>query len=86
MQQFLMYVIAGFSGGVIRGLVGFAKHRSSKKKQKFKSSYFATSVLISGVIGSAAGALVGSAQWQISFLAGYAGIDFIENLYKMKIG
>jgi len=24
-------------------------------------------------------------EWQVSFLAGYAGTDFIENLYKIKI-
>jgi hypothetical protein len=25
-------------------------------------------------------------EWQVSFLAGYAGTDFIENLYKIKFG
>ena len=25
-------------------------------------------------------------EWQVSFLAGYAGTDFIENLYKIKLG
>jgi hypothetical protein len=24
-------------------------------------------------------------EWQVSFLTGYAGTDFIENLYKIKL-
>jgi len=42
-------------------------------------------ILISGIIGGAAGALADT-EWQVSFLAGYAGTDFIESLYKIKLG
>ncbi|MFH1244267.1 MAG: hypothetical protein V1487_01680 [bacterium] len=69
MEKFLIYLFAGFLGGVIRGLVGFVKNKT---------------ILISGVVGSAAGILVDT-EWQVSFLPGYAGTDFIENLYKIKI-
>jgi hypothetical protein len=37
------------------------------------------------VVGATAGALADT-EWQVSFLAGYAGTDFIESLYKIKIG
>jgi hypothetical protein len=40
-------------------------------------------ILISGIVGAAAGILADT-EWQVSFLAGYAGTDFIENLYKME--
>jgi len=42
------------------------------------------SIAISGIVGVVAGILADT-EWQVSFLAGYAGTDFIENLYKIKI-
>jgi len=36
-------------------------------------------ILISGIIGGTAGALANT-EWQVSFLVGYAGTDFIESL------
>jgi len=84
MEQFAIYFIAGFCGGIIRGLVGFVKNKTLEKANHFKSSYFLTTILISGIVGAAAGLLVDT-EWQISFLAGYAGTDFIENLYKIKL-
>ncbi|MEK7534297.1 MAG: hypothetical protein AAB600_03060 [Patescibacteria group bacterium] len=84
MEQFVIYLIAGFCGGIIRGLVGFVKNKTLEKVNHFKSSYFLTTILISGIVGAAAG-LLADTEWQISFLAGYAGTDFIENLYKIKL-
>lgn len=40
-------------------------------------------ILISEIVGAAAGILADT-EWQVFFLAGYAGTDFIENLYKIK--
>jgi len=34
-------------------------------------------------VGAAAGILADT-EWQVSFLAGYAGTDFIESLYKSE--
>jgi len=42
-------------------------------------------IAISGIVGAAAGILADT-EWQVSFLAGYAGTDFIESLYKIKFG
>jgi hypothetical protein len=75
--------LAGFLGGIIRGLVGFVKNKTIEKADHFKPSYFVVTILIAGVVGAAAGALADT-EWQVSFLAGYAGTDFIENLYKIK--
>jgi uncharacterized membrane protein YeaQ/YmgE (transglycosylase-associated protein family) len=84
MEKFLIYLFAGFIGGIIRGLVGFVKNKTIEKANHFKPSYFAITILISGIVGAAAGILVDT-EWQVSFLAGYAGTDFIENLYKIKL-
>jgi len=85
MEKFLIYILAGFLGGIIRGLVGFVKNKTLEKADHFKPQYFLTTILISGIIGGAAGALADT-EWQVSFLAGYAGTDFIESLYKIKLG
>lgn len=85
MEKLLIYILAGFLGGVIRGLVGFVKNKTIEKANHFKPQYFLTTTLISGIVGGAAGALADT-EWQVSFLAGYAGSDFIENLYKIKLG
>ena len=51
----------------------------------FKPEYFLITIAISGIVGAAAGILADT-EWQVSFLAGYARTDFIENLYKIKLG
>ena len=84
MEKYLTYFLAGFLGGIIRGLVGFVKNKTLEKANHFKPSYFIVTILISGIVGAAAGILADT-EWQVSFLAGYAGTDFIENLYKIKI-
>ncbi len=84
MEKYLAYILAGFLGGIVRGLVGFVKNKTLEKTNHFKPSYFVLTILISGIVGIAAGALADT-EWQVSFLAGYAGTDFIENLYKIKL-
>ena len=84
MEKFLIYFFAGFLAGIIRVLVGFVKNKTLEKANHFKPSYFIVTILISGIAGAAAGSLADT-EWQVSFLAGYAGTDFIENLYKIKM-
>ena len=85
-------LIAGFAGGVVRGLVGFVKHQFAYKQSKFDVPYFVTMVFISGVIGLLATAAAKGLGISIlgndfgpalAFVAGYAGGDFLENLYKI---
>lgn len=84
--------LAGFAGGVIRGIVGFIKYQYSYKNVSFKWWYFLLMVGISGIVGLAAGWLVkGVVEMDgtlevtkfYAFIAGYAGGDFIENVYKI---
>lgn len=86
-------LIAGFAGGVIRGLVGFVKHQYSYKNVPFKLGYFLSMIGLSGVIGLSAGWISKSfvinfepsfeAIASFAFIAGYAGGDFIENAFKI---
>jgi FtsH-binding integral membrane protein len=86
-------LIAGFFGGVIRGLIGFLKHKFSYKNVKFELTDFLATVFLSGVIGiSVASAVAESGVVTeyfftpaLSFIVGYAGGDFVENIYKMII-
>ena len=85
MEKYLIYILAGSLGGIIRGLVGFVKNKTIEKANHFKPQYFLITIAISGIVGAAAGILADT-EWQVSFLAGYAGTDFIESLYKIKFG
>lgn len=85
-------LLAGFAGGFVRGLVGFTKYKVSIKDLKVKWWYFLLLVLISGLIGLSAGWIAKGIQGEgedfsifYSFIAGYAGGDFIENLYKILV-
>ncbi len=85
-------LLPGFAGGTVRGLVGFTKYKVSIKDLKVKWWYFLLLVLISGIVGLTAGWLVkgvveidGTLEVTkfYAFIVGYAGGDFIENIYKI---
>ena len=89
---YLSILIAGFGGGVVRGLVGFVKHQYSYKDVSFKLPYFLEMMFISGVIGVLTAVAIkelgltffGLPQLTpaLAFVIGYAGGDFLENVYK----
>ncbi|MDP3991143.1 MAG: hypothetical protein Q8P63_02510 [Candidatus Nealsonbacteria bacterium] len=90
----MIYIIfAAFGGGALRGLVGFVKHQFSYKEVKFKPSYFFLMLFVSGIVGSVATlavkeigfTLLSSFTPALAFIIGYAGGDFIENIYKIII-
>lgn len=90
--MYLQILIAGFGGGVVRGLIGFIKHQYSYKNVGFNVSYFLGMSFLSGVVGVLCAASVnelgmtfisGTFTPAIAFIVGYAGGDFIENIYKI---
>ena len=94
--MFYFYIlIAGFGGGVVRGLVGFIKHQFSYKNVGFNLPYFLGMSFISGVVGLLVAMGVKETGFKIlgtesftpalAFIIGYAGGDFLENLYKIII-
>src|SRR4030043_1181707 len=86
-------LIAAFGGGFFRGLVGYVKHQFSYKNVPFNLKYFLGMMFISGVLGMVVTlairelgfTLFGQFTPALSFVIGYAGGDFIENIYKIII-
>jgi len=86
-------IIAAFGGGILRGLVGFIKYQFSYKEVKFRPYYFLAMLLLSGIVGTVATlaikeigfTLLDSFTPALAFIIGYAGGDFIENIYKIII-
>jgi len=61
-----IFFIAGFIGGVLRGIVGLIKYSTSYKDVKIRPWYFIGMVLFSGILGSIA-------AWIVRDL----GVDFL---------
>jgi len=83
MENSLLFLLSGLLGGVLRGLVGIAKSKMIEKG-KFEAVYLGVTLGVSALVGMAAG-LLADGTWEVAFLAGYAGTDFIENLYKLRL-
>jgi hypothetical protein len=89
--MYFSILISAFGGGVVRGLVGFIKHQYSYKNVGFNLPYFFAMSFVSGVIGLLCAVAVkeigftleGLFTPALSFVIGYAGGDFIENIYKI---
>jgi len=88
-------LLAGAGGGVVRGLMGLTKHQLAYKEVKFNPLYFFGTVGISGFIGLTVTWAIADSGLQLpftntintalAFIIGYAGGDFIENLYKLLL-
>jgi len=93
--MYLYIFIAGFGGGALRGLVGFIKHQFAYKDVKFQLPYFLFMMFLSGVVGLLAAvavketgiAFLGLDYFSpaLAFIVGYAGGDFLENIYKIIV-
>jgi len=91
--MYLIILLSGFLGGVVRGLIGFLKHKFSYKNVPFDMLDFLGTVFISGIVGVVSAAAIKEVGFTLdnyftpalSFIVGYAGGDFIENIYKLII-
>jgi len=83
--NWMIQFLAGGLGGLVRGLVGITKSQTfDPKKFQFEWQYFAVTIVISMIVGQFAG-VVFNGDWRASMLAGYAGSDFIESMYKLSL-
>jgi len=82
----LWLFVGGFVGGLIRGLIGVAKEiRSSPtRKKKIRADYIIVTLLASAGIGLMVGMFVAD-DVRFAILAGYAGSDFLEGLFKIQM-
>lgn len=78
--------VAGFLGGIIRGLMGISKYigKTPTKKRKIRKDWLIFTLLSSGGLGLLVGVFIAD-DVRFALLAGYAGTDFIEGLYKIKM-
>lgn len=80
-----MQFLAGGMGGLVRGIVGVTKAQTFNPDTfKFQWKYFAITIVVSMIVGQFAG-VVFNGDWRASLLAGYAGSDFIESMYKLSL-
>jgi len=90
---FLTILAAGLGGGLTRGLVGYIKYNANSKTFKFNLLYFLLIMFLSSIVGLLTAAAVNGLDLSfnevkvftpaLAFVVGYAGGDFIENVYKI---
>jgi fluoride ion exporter CrcB/FEX len=71
--------LLGGLGGLTRGVVGLLKAISLRRKILW--GYYAVTVVVALIIGMFTG-LVFNFDYRLSMLAGYAGTDILEGIYK----
>jgi Ni,Fe-hydrogenase I cytochrome b subunit len=79
MNALLFAGLLGGFGGAIRATVGLLK--SIKRKRRVRWDYWFITCALAIIIGVFVGMLLGY-DYRISMLAGYAGTDLLEGLYK----
>lgn len=79
MNTLLTAAILGGIGGLTRGVVGLLKALSLRRKILW--AYYLITVLIAIIIGVFVG-IVFDFDPRLSLLAGYAGTDILEGIYK----
>lgn len=79
MDTLLLSAILGAVGGLTRGLVGLMKALSLRRKILW--GYYVITVVIALVLGIFTG-IIFSFDYRLSLLAGYAGTDILEGIYK----
>jgi fluoride ion exporter CrcB/FEX len=75
----LLPAALGGLGGLTRGFVGLLKAISLRRKILW--GYYGITVVVAVVIGTFTG-LIFNFDYRLSLLAGYAGTDILEGIYK----
>ncbi|MBM3233611.1 hypothetical protein FJZ19_00785 [Candidatus Pacearchaeota archaeon] len=79
MNDILLAGILGGVGGLTRGVVGLLKALSLKRRIIW--GYYIITVLVAIIIGIFTG-IIFNFDTRLSLLAGYAGTDILEGIYK----
>ena len=79
MNELILPAVLGGIGGLTRGFIGLLKALSLRRKILW--GYYAITVLVALVIGVFTG-LIFNFDYRLSLLAGYAGTDILEGIYK----
>jgi len=79
METIFLSALLGGIGGLTRGFVGLMKAMSLRRKILW--GYYAITVLVAVVLGIFTG-IIFSFDYRLSLLAGYAGTDILEGIYR----
>jgi len=79
MMQVVYPAILGGIGGLTRGVVGLLKALSLRRRILW--NYYLITVVVAMIIGIFVG-IIFNFDLRLSLLAGYAGTDILEGLYK----
>ena len=79
MDPTILAGLLGGIGGLTRGVIGLLKAMSLRRKILW--NYYAITVAIAIVIGIFVG-IIFDFDYRLSLLAGYAGTDILEGIYK----
>ncbi|MFH1711581.1 MAG: hypothetical protein ABH840_04680 [Nanoarchaeota archaeon] len=79
MDVILLSGILGGIGGLTRGVVGLLKALSLRRKIIW--AYYLITVIVACIIGIFIG-IIFNFDYRLSLLAGYAGTDILEGIYK----
>lgn len=78
-EVLVLPALLGGVGGLTRGFIGLLKALSLRRKILW--GYYVITVVIAFVIGIFTG-LIFNFDYRLSLLAGYAGTDILEGIYK----
>jgi hypothetical protein len=79
MEPTILAALLGGIGGLTRGFVGLLKALSLRRRILW--AYYGITVLIAVIIGIFVG-IIFNFDARLSLLAGYAGTDILEGIYK----
>lgn len=79
LNYLVLPAVLGGIGGLTRGFVGLLKALSLRRKILW--GYYSITVFIALIIGVFTG-LIFNFDYRLSLLAGYAGTDILEGIYK----
>lgn len=76
-------LLGGLFGGILRGLLGISKTLVTKKESSINYQWFFLNISVAAIIGLLAATMMGG-DFRVALLAGYAGSDLLEGLFKIK--
>jgi len=79
MNELILPALLGGIGGLTRGFIGLLKALSLRRRILW--GYYVITVIIALIIGIFTG-LIFNFDYRLSLLAGYAGTDILEGIYK----
>jgi fluoride ion exporter CrcB/FEX len=79
LNELILPAVLGGVGGLTRGFIGLLKALSLRRRILW--GYYTITVVVAVVIGIFVG-LIFNFDYRLSLLAGYAGTDILEGIYK----